>query len=199
MKHSGIQFLDHLDPSKDSSFNLETYTDIPKGAERMKPDPLFNRWPNLTRLEVEQLIPKLENLNELGAAIYVAVNQCEGQRSKKNILRVRGIHADLDNVSQKQVDAIRQRLKPTIEVQSSGPTNLHFYWLLDEGETLPHETAEALNAGLVEHLCLVGPSSNQTVNRYLSRLTDSVAPCQGLKIVLRVPITIIENHRVSRG
>lgn len=150
MKHSGIQFLDHLDPSKDSSFNLETYTDIPKGAERMKPDPLFNRWPNLTRLEVEQLIPKLENLNELGAAIYVAVNQCEGQRSKKNILRVRGIHADLDNVSQKQVDAIRQRLKPTIEVQSSGPTNLHFYWLLDEGETLPHETAEALNAGLVD-------------------------------------------------
>ena len=61
MKHSGIQFLDHLDPSKDSSFNLETYTDIPKGAERMKPDPLFNRWPNLTRLEVEQLIPNVRD------------------------------------------------------------------------------------------------------------------------------------------
>ena len=115
----------------------------------MNPDPLFNRWPNLTRWQVEQLIPELENRNELGAAVCVAVNQCRGQRSKDNIVRIRGVHADLDGVSQDQIDAIRQRLEPTIEVQSSGPLNCHFYWLLDEGEALSHEDATTMNAGLV--------------------------------------------------
>jgi hypothetical protein len=150
MTHSALLFLRHLDPSPIENFNIEAFTDVPKGATKPKPDRLCRRYANLSLDEVKALIPELETLNRAGAAIYFTVNQCDGQRSKANIVRVRGVHADLDDVSEKILSSIREILKPTLEVQSSGPTNFHFYWLLASGEEMSVDLAEATNRGLTE-------------------------------------------------
>jgi putative DNA primase/helicase len=149
MRHPALEFLAYLDTSDEATFNIESYSDLPKGGSKPNPDPLSNRYPNLTLDGVTKLIPNLSHLNNQGAAIYVAVNEFKGQRSKANIARIRGIHADLDEVTEEVVDAIRNRLKPSLEVQSSRPTNLHFYWLLSEGEVLSPEQTELHNKALV--------------------------------------------------
>ena len=148
--HPALQFLQLLDPGADATFNIETFTDLPKGAVKPKPDPLGNRFANRSIAHVEGLIAQLERLNERGAAVYVAVNEFKGQRSKANLARVRGVHADMDGASKAVLDDARSRLKPTIEVRSSGPDNWHLYWLLEAGELMPAEMAEAINRGLVQ-------------------------------------------------
>lgn len=148
--HPASAFLAKLDPRVDARFNIETYTDVPKGTDKPKPDPLYNRYPNLTHANIEALLPKLHELNDMGAGIFIAVNEHRGQRCKANLARVRGIHADFDGVAPAILDAIKERLQPTIEVRSSGPDNRHFYWLLADGEEIDAATAEALNRGLVE-------------------------------------------------
>ena len=148
--HPAIEFLKHLDPSPQATFNIETFTDIPKGAKKPKPDPLCQRYANLSLSGVENKIKVLEELNALGAAIYVMVNECVGQRKKDNVSRIRGVHGDFDGVPEEVLAAVRARLQPTIEVQTSDPRNVHFYWLLSEGEELDTETAEAIHRHLVE-------------------------------------------------
>jgi hypothetical protein len=149
MTHPCLIFLDLLDPKQGARFNIETYTDLPKGVEKPRPDPLLHRFPNRTRDEVEALIPELQRLNAAGAGIFIAVNEFAGQRSKENLKRIRGIHADMDGALPETLDAIRRMLPPTLEVESSGPANLHFYWLLEEGEDLDQESAEAIHRQLV--------------------------------------------------
>jgi P4 family phage/plasmid primase-like protien len=148
--HPTLNFLSLLDPTTSATFNIETFTDLPKGAVKPKPDPLCNRYANLTLADVSSTIPQLEELNAAGAAIYVAVNQFKGQRNKLNLARVRGVHGDFDGVSEETLTAVRNLLPPTIEVQSSFPGNCHFYWLLDEGEEVSLEWAESINRGIVE-------------------------------------------------
>jgi hypothetical protein len=150
MRHPSVVFLDLLDPRTEAQFNIETFTDLPKGAAKPAPDPLCRRFPNKSRDQVAALIPELEALNEAGAAIYVAVNEFDGQRRKQNLKRIRGIHADMDGASEEVLEAVRKLLPPTIEVESSGPGNVHFYWLLSEGEELDMETTEAVHRRLVQ-------------------------------------------------
>lgn len=148
--HPAITFLAQLDPSKDAIFYIETRTDVPKGAPKPKPDPLYQSYCNLTLAKVEELLPTFEAKNSAGAAVYVTVNECVGMRCKENITRVRGVHADFDGASPDVLAAVRAKLTPTIEVQSSAPTNRHFYWLLKDGEELDVEAAEAIHRHLVE-------------------------------------------------
>lgn len=150
MTHAALGFLQKLDPRPTATFNIETFTDAPKGTKKPKPDPLCRRFPNQTLKQVKDLLPEMKTLNQRGTAIYVMVNQCDGQRSKANVIRIRGVHADLDGISDQNLDAIRERLKPTLEVQSSEPHNWHFYWLLDKGEEISPDLAETINRGLVE-------------------------------------------------
>jgi hypothetical protein len=145
-----LEFLALLDPSPDASFNIEAFTDLAKGAARPKPDPLARRYPNLSLDEVASKIPDLEAINARGAAIFVAVNQCQGQRNKGSVVRVRGVHADFDGAPEETLSEIRRRLPPTIEVQSSQAGNYHFYWLLKEGEQMSPNMAEAINRGLAK-------------------------------------------------
>ena len=93
------QFLESLDPSDDARFNIEHFTDVPKGARKPKPDSLLGQYANLTRRRVEKLLPQLQEKNEEGAAIYIARNEFNGQRKLETISRVRGVHADMDDVS----------------------------------------------------------------------------------------------------
>jgi hypothetical protein len=150
MDHPAIAFLGKLDASPDARFNIETYSDVPKCGKKPKPDRLSKRFPALTIKDVEGLIPKLEALNSGGAGIFIAVNEFDGHRRRENLVRVRGVHADLDGVENDTLEALRARLRPTIEVQTSSPKHWHFYWLLAPGETLASEQAEAINRGLVE-------------------------------------------------
>lgn len=149
MNHPALDFLAVLDPDPIATFNIEAFSDLPKGADRPKPDPLLQRYPEKTADEVAALLPELTKLNSEGAAIYVAVNQCQGQRTKAAISRVRGLHADFDEASEDDLASLRAPLPPTLEVQSSTSNNRHMYWLLQDGERLAAEDAEQLNKGLV--------------------------------------------------
>lgn len=84
-----VKFLQHLDPSPVATFNIEHYTDAPKGSNKQKPDLLLGRHPNLTLTEVQELLPRLNELNEEGAGIFVARNQCLSQQSAAEITRIR--------------------------------------------------------------------------------------------------------------
>ena len=142
--HPALEFLARLDSSSDATFNIEHYTDVPKGAAKPKPDLLMGRYPNLSLAAVEKLLPKLQTVNESGAGIFVARNQCMGHRSEANIIRVRGVHADMDDVSAVQLAALMSVLPPSIIVESSAG-RYQLYWQLAEGETLSKKEAKAIN------------------------------------------------------
>lgn len=150
MEHPAIAFLRQLDPSQNGRFNIETYTDLAKGQKRPEPDPLARRFPKLNLEGVHKRLTQLKDLNVQGAGVFVAVNEFNGQRRRENLVHIRGVHADLDGVTQEVLDGIRTRLKPTLEVKTSGEKNWHFYWLLQQGETLTAEEAEGINRGLVD-------------------------------------------------
>lgn len=150
MAHPTLSFLRILDPAPNAKFNFETFSDMPRGASKPQSDSLVKRFPNLTIAEVEELLPRFAEFNQKGAGIFVAVNQFNGQRKKANLNRVRGVHADFDGVDQDTLDQVRATLPPTIEVQSSGPRNWHFYWLLADGESLDVVQAENINRQLVQ-------------------------------------------------
>lgn len=146
MTHPALEFLRLLDPSPEARFCIESYTDK---QDKPRPDQLSRRFVDCTHQQVEVLLPELKTLNDNGAAIYVAVNEFSGRRKIENLHRVRGIHADLDQATEAQLQKLRGILTPTIVVQSSVGTKQHWYWLLTEGEELDADTAKALNQGLV--------------------------------------------------
>jgi hypothetical protein len=149
-KHPAIEFLDALDSAIEATFHITTLTDLPKGAEKPKPDPLLKEFEDLTLVQVEHLLPTLEQLNASGAGIFFCVNQCQGKRKKENVTRVRCVHADFDSATQSQIDAVRRKLPPSIEVHTSGTTKHHFYWALDTADDIDVSTAEAINRALVD-------------------------------------------------
>jgi putative DNA primase/helicase len=151
MMHACLEFLRQLDPTPTATFNIECYTDVPKenGKSKPKPDLLMRRYPTLTINQVESLIPELETLNAQGAGIFVAVNQCNGQREAKAITRIRGVHADMDDVTAEQLSAVATVLAPSIIVQSSAPERQQLYWLLKADEVLQNDEAKAINQRLV--------------------------------------------------
>lgn len=147
--HACLKFLRQLDSTPTATFNIECHTDAPKGVNKPRPDLLLRRYPIQTIDQVESLIPELETLNEQGAGIFVAVNQCSGQRSAESITRVRGVHADMDDVTPDQLSAVAAVLAPSITVQSSSPERQQLYWLLKADEVLLKDEAKAINQRLV--------------------------------------------------
>ena len=73
MIHPTIEFLGRLDQSLGATFNIEHYTDLPKGQPKPKPDPLRGRYANLSLAEVEQLLPRLVKINEQGAGAELQI------------------------------------------------------------------------------------------------------------------------------
>ncbi len=148
--HAALTFLGHLDQSATATFNIETYSDVPKGEQKPRPDPLLGRYANLTVQQVEALLPKLQAQNEQGAGIFVARNQCIGHRSEANVTRVRGVHADMDSFTEEQLFALTATLAPSIVVESS-PGRYQLYWQLSANETLEKAEAKAINQCLAKH------------------------------------------------
>jgi hypothetical protein len=119
-EHIAVQFLKSLDPQLEATFNIETYTDAPKGVKKATPDPLSSNYPTRTLQEVADLIPELEHLNREGAGIFVAVNQCYGRRNKANIVRIRGTHGDFDSATPEQVKCAASQLRACPEFCVNG-------------------------------------------------------------------------------
>lgn len=148
--HPALQFLAVLDPRQDAVFNIETYEDKPKGDTDPKNTSLQRRWNGLTPQGVENILPELHELNDAGAGIFFAVNECHGPRSKSNVVRIRGSHGDFDNDGANSLKSAAQRLKPTIVVQSS-PGKFQTYWLLESDQTMTVPEVEGVNRSLVAH------------------------------------------------
>ena len=148
--HPATEFLETLDPAADATFQITTFTDLPKGMPKPKPDPLLQEYDDLTIPQVGLLLPDLGRLNEAGAGIFFCVNQCRGKRKKENVTRVRCVHADFDSATQSQIEAVRRKLSPSIEVRTSGTSKCHMYWVLDGADELDVPTAEAMNRSLVD-------------------------------------------------
>jgi putative DNA primase/helicase len=143
------KYLIALDPRASARFNIEHYTDLPKGAQKLSPDPLSGRHPNLLRDDVLSLIPRLRELNDQGAAIFIARNEFNGQRNKTNVLRIRGPHADFDKAMPAQIEKAYETLPPSIVVTTSDTNRHHAYWQLAEGEVLNVTETEGINKTLV--------------------------------------------------
>lgn len=141
--HPLILFAKALDPDLDARFNIETYTDVPKGENKPYPDKLSCRWPELTIEELKVLIPELHRRNALGAGVFISVNRCKGHRCIENIIKIRAAHADVDSATDAQRDFLLQKLPPSIVVTSSEQHRLQLYWLLeDESEQSKTEVGE---------------------------------------------------------
>ncbi len=147
--HPALEFLGLLDPLPNATFNIEHYTDTPKGVAKPRPDPLLRRYANLSLTEVEKLLQTLHATNGRGAGIFVTRNQCDGHRNKENVTRIRGVHADMDDVSQEELASLIAVLPPSIIVESSlGKWQL--YWQLAVGEILSKEETKAINQRLAQ-------------------------------------------------
>jgi hypothetical protein len=143
--HPCLTFLRLLDPSPEAHYNIECYTDLPKGAEKPRPDPLIGRFAGLTLRDVADLIPELNRLNDLGAGIFTTVNRCTGQRSNDNMTKLRAVHADVDAATDQQRKKLLESLPPSIIVISSEPTKLHLYWQLDDAAAQEKDAVSKLN------------------------------------------------------
>lgn len=143
--HPCLSFLRALDHAAEAYFNIECYTDVPKGAPKPQPDPLMARFSELTLDDVTQLIPELNRLNERGAGIFTTVNRCVGHRSINNVSKVRAVHADVDTATDQQRKTLVESLTPSIIVTSSEPTKLHLYWLLNDDAAIEKDKVGQLN------------------------------------------------------
>lgn len=141
--------LDALDPSPNAVFTIETYTDIDKenGEEKPDPDPLQRIYRGLTNEQVVNLAPTLRELNEKGAGVFIAVNQFNNRRRKKDISRIRSVHADFDNANSNDLTSLYEKATPSIVVKSS-PGKFHCYYLVND-DTLTTEQAESINRKFV--------------------------------------------------
>jgi hypothetical protein len=143
--HPCLVFLSVLDPDPEARYNIECYTDMPKGAEKPEPDPLGRQFAGLTLQDVIDLIPELDRLNGQGAGVFTTVNRCAGRRSKDNVKKLRAVHADVDAATDQQRKILTGSLPPSIIVTSSEPTKLHLYWQLDEAAAQEKEAVGQLN------------------------------------------------------
>ena len=151
MTHPAIEFLQHLDPSENATFSIEHYIDLPKGLAKPKTDSLSGRYANLTLRQVTDLLPELQAINDKGAGIFVAVNRFTGHRKLENLSLVRGIHADMDDITEDQLAALAKNLKPSIVVQSSSASRCQVYWLTNADDTLTSAETKAINQYLAQH------------------------------------------------
>ena len=109
------RFLSLLDPTA-SAFTFQTVPE-PKG----KPT---NLWPQVLHGSLNDLLPKLTDLNRQGAAIYVTVNETDGKgRKAANITRIRAIWQD-DDCGYKGDFPL-----PPSMIISSSPGKFQRYWL----------------------------------------------------------------------
>ena len=116
-KSEAERFLKWLDPNA-TFFTFQTFHDKKRGRlARILHGTLDQHWATLVRL------------NSQGAGIYVTISETDGKgREKDNVVRVRGLFADLDGAPLQTV--IESTPAPHAAVESS-PGRFHAYWKVE--------------------------------------------------------------------
>jgi hypothetical protein len=136
------EFLRLLDPEADE-FTFQIYDDLPaeskaKGGKGKK------RSGRIIRGAWGKHRHELEELNNNGYAVAVAINETDGEgRKKENVTRIRAIKADFDGTTPPE----QWPLKPSIIV-TTREGRYHYYWLV-EGK-MSKKTAEGIEKCLVK-------------------------------------------------
>lgn len=121
-------FIQALAGKPDASVTFQTFDDSQAKNPRLA---------TIFHGSLQAVAHRLENLNEAGAGVFLAVNVTDGTgRAKEKITDLRALFVDADN--EKSGAALlpsdpRLLLPPDIVVESS-PGNFHLYWLLKPGE-----------------------------------------------------------------
>jgi hypothetical protein len=85
----------------------------------------------------------LEKLNDMGAGVYMTINETDGKgRKKENITKARACYADFDDPTKPLPEF---KLKPSMIVESS-PGKFHVYWLSD---SIPLEGFTGLQKAII--------------------------------------------------
>lgn len=121
MTSDTVRFLTALDPHA-TQFTFQTFDD-----NKERKDAKLACVLNGTFEKHQQ---RLNQLSELGAGIFVTINETDLKgRKAKNITRVRAMFVDLDGVPLKNVTGDKAIPDPHIIVESS-PKKWHCYWLM---------------------------------------------------------------------
>lgn len=126
------EFLKALDPNADA-FTFCTFDDVESADGRKRKAPELTQARHGT---LDTLAPWLESMNQLGAGVFVTVNETDGtgKRQKENIKRVRAVWIDDDGKDAAKSNRSRQAaydaLVPSLEVETS-PGKRHLYWVAD--------------------------------------------------------------------
>jgi hypothetical protein len=119
------QFLRAIDPCAER-FEFRTIDDSEDDRKHLR-QAYFGSFERYTDL--------LQEFNDGGAGIFVAINETDGiGRKAENIIRVRAVFVDLDGAPLQPV--LDHHIKPHIVVESS-PGKFHAYWRV-EGVPLDH-------------------------------------------------------------
>ena len=121
------QFIEALTGNRDTVITAQTFSD--NEATKIKGrDPLAK----IMHGTLAKLAPKLTELNQKGAGIFISVNPSDLKgRKAENIIGVRSVWGDFDGADALALAlAAAEKLAPSIEVESS-PGKRHNYWLAD--------------------------------------------------------------------
>jgi hypothetical protein len=114
------RFLKRLDPNA-TEFTFATFTDA---KDKPRPDPLAE----IRTGTFDELAPWLVRKNEMGAGVFVTVNETDGTgRKKENIVRIRALWQEADRGDEPELP-----VEPHMVVESS-PGKFHRYVLVRDG------------------------------------------------------------------
>ena len=111
-----VRFLTRLGP--DEAHTFQVFDDAKQGRVR----------PTILHGTLDECWRVLTRLNELGAGIYVMLNQGDGWgRKAENVIRVRAVFVDLDGAPLQPV--LDARLKPHLIIETS-PGRFQVFWFV---------------------------------------------------------------------
>jgi hypothetical protein len=123
-----VRFLQALDPRPGAKFTFQTLDDAKLGRVHLL---------RILYGTLEEHYTVLAALNDAGAGVFVAINECDGAgRKSENVVRVRALYADCDG---SPIKPLIETLKPHILTETS-PGKHHIIYLVS-GCPLEHFTA----------------------------------------------------------
>ena len=99
-----------------------------------------------TKIIPVKIIMGLEKLNDLGAGIFMCINECDGTgRKDENVIKIRSCMADFDDIEKGLPEFT---LEPSMIVETS-KKRFHVYWFSDD---IPVEGFRQLQESLIYNL-----------------------------------------------
>ena len=113
------RFLEVLAPGQ-SNFTFQVFDDLKSRKDNSLAETIYGN--------IDELAPKLIELNKMGCGVYVAVNEVKPneRRLAENVTRIRAFFMDKDDGPL----TMKPKLEPTMIV--NGARGPHYYYLLDQ-------------------------------------------------------------------